>query len=40
MNIAIEIHISIVDQLIRQEIASGTPSERILVGGFSQGTES
>jgi len=26
-----------VDQLVEQEIKSGTPAERILVGGFSQG---
>ncbi|EXJ78949.1 hypothetical protein A1O3_08449 [Capronia epimyces CBS 606.96] len=29
--------VDIVDQLVEQEIKSGTPPERILVGGFSQG---
>ena len=30
----------IVDQLIREEINNGIPSERIILGGFSQGTSS
>ena len=29
--------VDVIDQLIEQEIKSGTPPERILVGGFSQG---
>ncbi|EXJ96493.1 hypothetical protein A1O1_01619 [Capronia coronata CBS 617.96] len=29
--------VDLVDQLVEQEIKNGTPAERILVGGFSQG---
>lgn len=29
--------VDMIDQLVEQEIRSGTPAERILVGGFSQG---